>query len=49
LLLDVPDPANGVDRFQAERNLTARAHSHPVLIVTAPEDVDRAIRLTARR
>ncbi|MEY2430499.1 MAG: hypothetical protein QOC92_224 [Acidimicrobiaceae bacterium] len=49
LLLDVPDPVNGVDRFQAERNLTARAHHHPVMIVTAPEDVDRAIRLTERR
>ncbi|HEV3213398.1 MAG TPA: hypothetical protein VGZ03_08395 [Acidimicrobiales bacterium] len=49
LLLDVPDPANGIDRFQAERNLTARAHNHPVLIVTGPEDVARAIRLTDRR
>ena len=46
LLLDVPDPANGIDRVQAERNLTARAHGHPILIVTGPEDIDRAIRLT---
>ena len=49
LLLDVPDPMNGVDRFQAERNLNARAHDHPVLIVTGLEDVDRAIRLTRPR
>jgi hypothetical protein len=49
LLLDVPDPMNGIDRFQAERNLTARAHDHPVLIVTGPEDVDRAVKLTNPR
>jgi hypothetical protein len=49
LLLDVPDPMNGIDRFQAERNLNARAHDHPVLIVTGLEDVDRAIRLTRPR
>ena len=49
LLLDVPDPMNGVDRFRAERNLTARAHNHPVLIVTGPEDIARAIKLTNPR
>jgi hypothetical protein len=49
LLLDVPDPMNGIDRFKAERNLNERAHDHPVLIVTGPEDVDRAIRLTRPR
>jgi FixJ family two-component response regulator len=40
---------NGVDRFQAERNLNARAHNHPVLIVTGPEDIARAIKLTRPR
>jgi hypothetical protein len=49
LLLDVPDPMNGVDRFKAERNLVRRAHDHPVLIVTGPQDVDRAVRLTRPR
>ena len=49
LLLDVPDPMNGIDRFKAERNLNERAHDHPVLIVTGPEDVARAIRLTRPR
>ena len=48
LLLDVPDPANGVDAKRAEENLIARAHNHPVLIVQGPEDIDRAIRLTTR-
>jgi hypothetical protein len=49
LLLDVPDPANGVDAAQAERNLLARCREHPVLIVKGPSDVDLAIRLTNRR
>ena len=49
LLLDVPDPMNNIDRFTAERNLNARSHDHPVMIVTGPEDVDRAIRLTRAR
>jgi FixJ family two-component response regulator len=49
LLLDVTDPVNGIDRFHAERNLVERAHDHPVLIVTGPEDIDRSIRLTERR
>lgn len=49
LLLDVPDPINGIDRFQTERNLSARAHAHPVMVVTTPEDVERAIKLTDRR
>jgi hypothetical protein len=49
LLLDVPDPANGVDAAQAERNLLARSREHPVLIVRGPADVEMAIRLTSRR
>jgi hypothetical protein len=49
LLLDVPDPANGVDAARAEQNLIARSHNHPVLIVQKPEDIERAIRLTTRR
>jgi hypothetical protein len=49
LLLDVPDPANGVDKVKAERNLAARAEGHPILVVTGPADVDLAIRLTDRR
>jgi hypothetical protein len=49
LLLDVPDPANGVDKVRAERNLAERAHGHPILVVTGPADVDLAIRLTNRR
>ena len=48
VLLDVPDPANGIDAEQAERNLLARAHDHPVLIVQGPADIERAIRLTER-
>jgi hypothetical protein len=49
LLLDVPDPKNGIDVAQAERNLLERAHNHPVLIVNGPTDVEKAIRLTTRR
>ena len=49
LLLDVPDPANGVDAARAEQNLIARSQNHPVLIVEAPQDIDMAIRLTTRR
>lgn len=49
LLLDVPDPANGVDKAKAERNLAARAQGHPILVVTGPDDVDLAVRLTDRR
>src|SRR4051794_21795093 len=49
LLLDVPDPANGVDKQRAERNLAERSHGHPILVVTGPADVDLAIRLTNRR
>lgn len=49
LLLDVPDPANGIDAAQAERNLLARSKDHPVLIVKGPADVALAIRLTNRR
>lgn len=49
LLLDVPDPMNGIDRFAAERTLQARSHDHPVLIVTGIEDVDTAIRLSRPR
>lgn len=49
LLLDVPDPANGVDAARAERNLLARSAGHPVLIVKGSTDVELAIRLTDRR
>ena len=49
LLLDVPDPINGVDAKRAEQNLIARSQNHPVLIVQGPDDIDRAIRLTTRR
>ena len=49
LLLDVPDPANGIDAAQAERNLLARSREHPVLIIKGPTDVELAIRLTNRR
>jgi hypothetical protein len=49
LLLDVPDPANGIDAEQAERRLRARARGRPVLIVTRPADVDEALRRTRRR
>ena len=49
LLLDVPDPVNGVDARRAEANLIARSQNHPVLIVQGPDDVDRAIKLTTRR
>jgi hypothetical protein len=48
LLLDVPDPTNGIDAAQAERNLVARAGSRPALVVKGLADVDLAVRLTAR-
>lgn len=49
LLLDVPDPANGVDKDRAERKLAERSLGHPILVITGPSDVDLAIRLTKRR
>jgi hypothetical protein len=49
LLLDVPDPVNGVDARRAEQNLIERSQNHPVLIVQGPDDIDRAIKLTTRR
>ena len=48
LLLDVPDPTNGIDAAQAERNLVARAGGRPALVVKGLADVDLAVRLTAR-
>jgi hypothetical protein len=44
LLLDVPD--RSTDPVEAERQLVARAHGHPALVVHGPDDLTRALRLT---
>ena len=46
MVLDVPDPEHGIDKAQAERELAARVHGRPVMIVVGPSDVDAAIKLT---
>jgi FixJ family two-component response regulator len=48
LLLDVPDPENGVEKARAEHDLAERSHGHPIMVVTGPSDIDIAIRLTTR-
>jgi len=46
MVLDVPDPENGIDKARAEQELAERAHDRPAMIVVGPADVDTAIRLT---
>ena len=45
LLLDVPDRRLGGDPVRSELQLNARAFGHPVLVVSGPHDVERAVRL----
>src|SRR5581483_8886610 len=46
LLLDVPEPGRAGGVAMAEVDLVARSEGHPVLLVTGPHDVERALRLT---
>jgi hypothetical protein len=45
LLLDVPDPELGNDPGRSELRLVERSLGHPVLVVTGPRDIERALRL----
>jgi hypothetical protein len=45
LLLDVPDRAVGNDSGRSELRLMERSFGRPVLVVSGPRDIERAIRL----